>query len=195
MVSDDAWRLSCQERFGVPPKVDLVRLAQDGASIRGAARIGGFKRLLADLPAQSAGRDDGGVVWYEVSGSTPTGRRGRIELKVQTVVTLVCQRCLHDMAFAVDELAEFELFASERALLSAQSDEELDPLAPEPMLAQEPIDLAGLIEDQLILAIPYVPKHEDCQPAATAAGEVEPEPERESPFKALEGFKPKPGSK
>lgn len=192
-VSDSAWRLACQERFGVPPKVDLMRLAGDGAAIRGSVGINSFKRLLADLPPQNQTQDDSGVVCYEVSGSTQTGRRGRVALKVQTVLQLICQRCMHSMPFVVDELAEFELFASERELQSAQSDDDVDPLAPEPMLVSEPIDLDELIEDQLILAVPYVPKHEHCEAAKTTAGEYDDLQERASPFKVLEGFKPKPG--
>lgn len=191
-VSDSAWRLACQERFGAPPKLDLMRLAGDGATVRGAVGINSFKRLLADLPAQNDGQQDGGVVWYEVSGSTQTGRRGRVALKVQSVLLLICQRCMRSMPFIVDELAEFELFASERQLQSAQSDDDVDPLAPEPMLVQGPIDLEQLVEDQLILAVPYVPKHEHCQPAQSVSGELDEQPERESPFKVLKGLKPKP---
>jgi uncharacterized protein len=45
-----------------------------------------------------------------------------------------------------------------------------------------------LIEDQLILAVPYVPKHDSCE-AAASPSEPEPEQPRVSPFEALAALK------
>jgi uncharacterized protein len=43
--------------------------------------------------------------------------------------------------------------------------------------------LGGLIEDELILALPFAPRHEDCRPAG--AGDSA---ESDSPFAALRGL-------
>ncbi len=204
-LTDSAWRMACQEHFGVAAKLDLVRLARQGGSVKGAVGIVKFKRLLLDVPDQpsingvqdlvsSASCDQAGLVWYEMIGSRQTGRRNRVQLRLQAVVDLVCQRCLSKMAFSVNERAEFELFEREKDLEAASADEEVDPQAPEPMLVQDPVDLADLIEDQLILAIPYVPKHDQCEPAQTSAGQAIEPSERESPFKVLEGFKADSGN-
>ncbi len=202
-ASDRNWRARCQAHFGVPPKTDLKQLARHGESVFGVLPITRMTRLLQELPAQKrltdiaeladAGAgdvaDDRGAVWFEFKGSSQQGRRARIWLKVQAVVTLICQRCLGEMQFVVDETVEFELFGSQASADAAQAIDEVDPEAPEPLVVEGLVDLMALVEDQLILAIPYVPKHGQCEPSKTSAGEPIEVVKRESPFKVLEGLK------
>ncbi|UOD49595.1 YceD family protein [Orrella daihaiensis] len=199
-ASDKDWRAQCQAKckssFGLPPKIDLNQLARNNGSVAGVFPIVRLSRLVQDLPAQHHIReladieqDATGAVWYEFKGSSQQGRRPRVWLKVQAVVTLICQRCLGVMPFVIDETVEFELFPNEAKANASDSVDEADPDAPEPLVADGPIDLLGLVEDQLILAIPYVPKHETCEPAKTSAGDPVEQVKRESPFKVLEGLK------
>lgn len=195
-ASDEAWRAQCQANFGLPPKTDLNLLAQQRESVSGAVPIVRLTRMVQGLPAQHLIRDAAdiatdsqGLVWYEFKGSIQQGRRAHVWLKVQGIVTLTCQRCLGDMQFVVNESVEFELFADEAKASAAQAADEADPDAPEPLVADGPVDLLGIIEDQMILAIPYVPKHEVCGPTSMSAGEPIEEVSRESPFKVLEGLK------
>jgi len=195
--SDRLWREQCQSNFGLRPMVDIAMLASRGDSVKGAVALSSFKRLTLDLPPQpSVDADVGlepdqpGIVWFEFSGASQTGRRDRVWLKLQATVTLTCQRCMGAMAFDVDEQAAFVCFANEDQALAAAHEED-DPLAPEPLVVQEAFDVLDLIQDQLILALPYVPKHDICEPAVTSAGEPIEDKPRESPFKALEGLKAK----
>ena len=201
--SDRSWREQCQSNVGHQPMVDVTDMIRRGESVCGAASLASLQRLAQDLPDQPTvvdftGRagaqdlDQAGVGWYELSGSSQTGRRDRVWLKIQAIVTLTCQRCMKPMQFVVDETAAFVCYANETEALAAVQDDD-DPLAPEPLAVDEPLDLIDLVQDQLILAVPYVPKHEACEPAVQSAGEpIEDEP-RESPFKVLEGLKTKPG--
>lgn len=196
-ASDSQWRASCQAHFGVPRKTDLARLAKQNGSVCGVVPVTRMTRLVQDLPVQhrvaalaDIGADGGGAVWFEFRGSSQQGRRARVWLKVQAVLNLVCQRCMGSMPFVVDEAVEFELFADEAKANAVQFEDEADPDAPEPLVVDGPMDLMAVIEDQLILAIPYVPKHEVCEPAKTSAGEPIKVVKRESPFKVLKGLKP-----
>lgn len=198
-ASGKSWRQRCEAHFGVPRKTDLMLLAEQDESVCGAIPITRMTRLVQDLPAQPIVKDvsdieegAAGLVWFEFSGHRQTGRRPRVYLKVQAIVALTCQRCMGEMPFVVDETVEFELFASEVKVQSAESAEEVDPDAPEPLVADSPLDLLEIIEDQLILAIPYVPKHEACEPAKLSAGEPAEPVKRESPFKVLESLKRSP---
>lgn len=195
--SQAAWRQRCLENWGLPRRVDLMRLARGGQGLSGAFAVNRLDRLSEDL-AQSIehtslpGVDDKGVVWFEVSASARTGRRNTAVLKVQSVLGLTCQRCMQTLWLEVDEQAVFELFGSESQMQSALASEEIEPDGPEPLLVDGPLDLVQLIEDQLILAVPFVPKHEDCQAAKTEAGEPIQTPERQSPFKVLGQLKGDP---
>lgn len=198
-ASDKNWRAQCEEHFGMPPKTDLRQLAKQNSHIQGVLPLTRMRRLVQDLPAQHSVQnltdiagDGAGAVWYEFSGSSQQGRRPRVWLKVQAMVMLVCQRCVGPMQFLVDESVEFELFGSEASANDALGNDDVDPDAPEPLVVDGPVDLAELIEDQLILAIPYVPKHPTCEAAKTSAGEPVEQANRESPFKVLEGLKRDP---
>lgn len=201
-ASDKEWRARCQARFGAPPKTDLKQLAKQSGEVFGVLPIVRMTRLVQDLPVQKRltdiaqladdGTDGCGAVWFEFKGSVQQGRRARIWLKVQAVVTLVCQRCLKEMQFLVDETVEFELFGSQSRADASQVVDEVDPEAPEPLVVDGPVDLVALVEDQLILSIPYVPKHNQCEPSKTSAGVPVEAVKRDSPFKVLEGLKRDP---
>ena len=51
------------------------------------------------------------------------------------------------------------------------------------------LDLHELVEDELLLDLPLVPRHEVCPEALTTSFEEEPEAPREHPFAALAGLK------
>jgi uncharacterized protein len=208
---DDQWRNHCQINFGVPARVDLRSLARHNGSVCGVFAVTRLRRLVQDLPRQVSvtcteeiGSDGLGVVWFELRAEHHLGRRDRAYLKIQSIVTLTCQRCVQEMAYLVDEEVEFELFASEAQFSAVHRLEELDPDAPEPLVASEPVDLLALIEDQMILAIPYVPKHEHCEAIQGYADTlIEPESsdstesavelaKKASPFDVLANFKRDP---
>lgn len=194
--SDKAWRDHCASNFGSVPKTDLALLAKQGGTVFGVVPTIRMSRLVRDLPAQRAVRSapdavdtEDGAVWFEFTGVSQTGRRPRVTLKAQAIVVLVCQRCLGEMRFAIDETVEFELFGNEAQANAALGAEESDPEAPEPLVVDGPVDLMAIVEDQLILAIPYVPKHPFCEQARKTAGEPIEPAERESPFRVLENLK------
>lgn len=199
--SDRSWREKCQANFGGTPVIDVAEMIRSGVSVNGAAALSSLQRLTRDLPEQVVVRDSealdpeqAGVVWYEISGAGLAGRRDRVWLKIQAVITLTCQRCMGPMHWTVDETAAFVCYEDEAQALASVQDEE-DPLAPEPLVVDGPLDVLDLVQDQLILAVPYVPKHETCQPAVKLAEPPDDQAlqdgPRQSPFKVLEGLKSK----
>lgn len=196
-LADAIWRAQCAEHVGVPGIVDLRRLARDDDSITGCCDIDVFKRIVADLPAQTVvetvssqlGREVGHV-WFEAAGSSHLGRRDRLSLKVQCLVVLSCQRCNQPMLYPIDELVEFELFDDSRLADASLTDDEFDPDAPEPLVLDGGVNLGQLIEDQLILAIPYVPKHVACV-SFDMPDDGDVEEQVASPFQVLEQLKGK----
>jgi uncharacterized protein len=73
---------------------------------------------------------------------------------------VTCQRCLSDFAYPVDHrtLAVLARSESEADALDEASDHEV-------VVADRPLDPAQLVEDELLLTLPFAPMHEEpCAP-------------------------------
>lgn len=96
--------------------------------------------------------------------------------------TLVCERCLEPMDLRLE--GRFEVLAVDRA-------QQADELPMDQAVVEAPrgqLDVISLIEDELILALPVVPRHENtaCDGGQRHFGpEDEPLPQAQSPFAAL----------
>jgi uncharacterized protein len=155
------------------PVIDGFEFASAGATKQGVWPLRDFPRLRDMLAT------DAGEVRYEIRGKRDERGRPALRLRVNGTLGLRCQRCLEPMPF--------EVRTDETLVLAATLDEihaePADAHAPDRVVAGKEMALRELIEDELILAVPYAPRHEDCAPAL-AGDEVE----RVSPFAGLRGL-------
>ena len=155
------------------PVIDGFEFASAGATQQGSMPLSGFPRLRDLLVS------DAGEVAYRVKGLRDARGRPSLRVGVRGKLALRCQRCLEAMRFEVDE--------EEMLVLAATQDEiDADPVdaqMPDRILAGKEMAVRELIEDELILAIPYAPRHEDCSVGAAPGDE-----ERLSPFVGLRGL-------
>jgi uncharacterized protein len=181
------------ERAADPHRLDLRRFARDGARLAGEWPQDHFTRLAASLMPPLADGPAPEVSWA-AQGQQRTVQGGQAEvwlhLQVDTVARLECQRCLQPIneSLTVDRQLRFVAGEDEAARLDEDSDDDVLALVPR-------LDLLDLIEDELILALPLVPRHETCpQPLASVAGDLAPvhEEERPHPFAALAALRGKP---
>ena len=121
---------------------------------------------------------DAGEVAYEIRGVRDERGRPSLRLKVSGTLQLRCQRCLEPMAFEV-QTDETLVLAATLAEIHA---EPADAHAPDRVVAGKEMALRELIEDELILAVPYAPRHERC--VAVHADEAK----KSSPFAGLRGL-------
>jgi len=157
------------------PVIDGFEFAAAGAVQQGTMPIRGFSRLR-DLLASDAGE-----VAYEVEGLRDARGRPSLRVRVRGVLELRCQRCLEAMRFDVDEEETLVLAASQAEIDADPTDPEM----PDRLLAGKDMALRELVEDQLILALPYAPRHAHC---SAARGEQEQGQDRLSPFAGLKGL-------
>jgi uncharacterized protein len=137
-----------------------------------------------------------------------TGRQGEpmLHLHVQAGPVLICQRCMEPFVHPVDARVSLHLVKTEAELDDGLDDAAQDMSgdddaagiedAPEKVLGSRHFDLLAQVEDELILNIPYVPRHETCPgaPLKTSAGKPAGEADAEkrpSPFAVLEKLKQK----
>jgi uncharacterized protein len=155
------------------PTIDGFEFASAGATQQGVWSLQDFPRLRDVLAS------DAGEVAYEISGARDERGRPALRLKVSGTLALRCQRCLEPMAFEV-ETDETLVLAS---TLAEIHDEPADAHAPDRVIAGKEMAVRELIEDELILAVPYAPRHESC-----TAGAARDREEKILPFAGLRGL-------
>lgn len=156
------------------PVIDGFEFASAGASMQGVWPLSDFPRL-GDMLAM-----DVGEVAYKVDGVRDARGRPSLRVRVQGTLQLRCQRCLEAMPFEVE--ADQTLVLAET--LAEIHAEPADAHAPDRVVAGKEMPVRDLIEDELILAVPYAPRHDSCvaRPSPDAAKE------KTSPFAGLRGL-------
>jgi uncharacterized protein len=137
--------------------VDAALLAARGASLDRTFRLADLHRL-----AEWASGEDArlAVRFFAVDGRVSVTGRARAVLK------LTCQRCLGAMTAPVDDEFSVVIVSSESAM------DEL-PEQQEAVIANESqLDLAWLLEEQLLLAMPLVPVHDAVADCAKTESDV-----------------------
>ena len=143
------------------PGVDSFRFAQAAQIWRGGAAVGDFPRLAEALPESS------GPLTYQVRGFTDADRRPGLELEVETTVTLVCQRCLEPMPVRLK--ARRVLYLARTEDEAERLEQQMDQISgAEALVAPGLLDLATLVEDEVLLGLPLIPRHDEGQCPAGA---------------------------
>lgn len=151
-----------------PQRLDIERFARDAGELQG-------RWLLTALPRLAESQVDGiAPAGWEVLWEAQGQRFERVgapaevwlHLAARATVRLQCQRCLHpvDVALEVDRSFRFVRDEREAAELDAQVEEDI-------LVLDRSLDLQELVEDELILALPLVPRHVDCRHPALAGAE------------------------
>ena len=186
---------------GLPGQIDAFEFARRGRSQAGVFSVHRLQRLLdglADQPsvelvALDEAPKDPGLVRYVLVGQLNASGRPQLVLRVQAKLLLECQRCLGPMVLSVDRQTAFDLVRREADLGEESFDEDsLDE--PEKIVGSRQFEVLDLIEDELILEVPYVPRHEQCTDMVeTESDDFEDDSgeERPSPFAVLEQLKTK----
>ncbi len=164
---------------GVNPAMalDFPRLARRGAELSGTFPVAALERLTPLL------HDDSGTIAATLAFREDESGRIRVEGSVSGVVQLTCQRCLGPMAF---EMApRFDSVAVPDEAAAEALPDEFESL----VWSEEARTLGDLVQDELILALPVIARHENdpyCRPyTADAPGGDGVVPETENPFAGL----------
>ena len=138
---------------------DGFGVAAQRAIIAGHVDASALPRV-ADLLAQGAGDAD---IDYRIAGTADAGGRPALEVSLSGALPLTCQRCLQAFRWPVEQTTLLLLARDEREL--ARIDDEIHEH--EAVLAAAPLDVVALVEDELLLTLPFVPRcpEADC-PAA-----------------------------
>jgi uncharacterized protein len=146
-----------------PDRLDVRAFAQNAAQLDGAIPLSKLERLAQDLywlEGDLASKTIPNVSW-QASGESVTVTGGAaqswLHLSIQAQIPLQCQRCLQGMAHSIDAQHSFR-FVKDEAEANAQDDDAEEDL----LVASKQFNLLELIEDELVMALPYVPTHDVC---------------------------------
>lgn len=168
-----------------PARLDVAALASEGATLSGQWAASELDRWYAmQTPAPGVTPDP---VHWSARGERRTviGQLPQIWLHLHVKATAwpTCQRCLQpfSQALVVDRALRFVDGEAQAEALDAESEDDVLALVPAP-------DLRTLVEDELLLAWPIVPRHVQCSTPEHRAGDDD--AGAANPFAALTSLKP-----
>ena len=154
--------------------IDSLEFARTGGELDGGLAVCEMPRL-ADLLATTAGslsvrlkgwRDEEGKSW--------------LQLSIAGDLLLRCQRCLGGVSLPLSIVSSLQLIAPGEAW----PDDDLEDDSADAIEAEQALALLPLIEDEVLLALPIAPRHEQCESPLASADE-----HGSSPFAALAALK------
>jgi uncharacterized protein len=167
-----------------PRRLDVAALAKDGASVEGEWPFESLTRLAASsLPDAGAP-----PVRWRLAGELRhvKGSDAQVWLHAEAGarVHLECQRCLKPMAVDVAASRDFLFVNGEDAAAEMDADVEEDVLA-----LTRALDALELVEDELLLELPLVPRHDVCPDPLPVKADALPEDDTPHPFAKLAALK------
>ena len=173
----------------LPRQVDIRKLIAAGTEISVREPLQNFARLATMLAKDDGLEASNGDVEVKLHLYVDDGGSKRIDGEVHTVVSVLCQRCLQPMRLPIDStFAVGVVWSDDQA---SRLPKDLEPY----VVGEGPQDIRDLIEDELILCVPYAAYHEreDCaggyrQDVTDEIGASE-KADKPNPFQVLEQLK------
>ena len=135
----------------------MQAFAQEGAALVETTLLQNLERLVQEVQALES---DSAVNWQATAELRPgSGAEDDVwlHLQAETSVPLVCQRCMGTVATALEVDQWYRFVATEDIAMAEDdaSEEDLLVMAPQ-------FDLLAVLEDELLMALPLVPMHDEC---------------------------------
>lgn len=147
-----------------PEHLDIRAFAQDEGELSGQSPLTAWPRVAAE----AAGQAPVAPVAWEARGYRKAVVGGDDEvwlhLTASTTLPMICQRCLTPAQIEVEVDRSFR-FVLDEATAMAQDDESEEDL----LVVSAEFNLLELVEDELLMALPVVPRHESCPVAVKLA--------------------------
>lgn len=175
-----------------PLRLDVQVLARRAGTLDGEWPQAAMSRLLASQDALPSDAPAPSVRWQargELRRMTGGPAEVWLQLQARTEVSLQCQRCLMPLRQALEVQRSFRFVADEAEAERQDEDSDEDVL-----VLSRSLNLSELVEDELILALPIVPRHEACPQPLPGADPAEDTAPLANPFAVLQALR-RPGAK
>lgn len=159
--------------------VDAFDFSRQKQERSGETAVADMARLSAELI------DNAGMLKWSVRGGVEVQGHPGLTLEVAGPVHLRCQRCLGPLEFAIDSSSVL-ILANDEAGADAL-EEQLDDDSLDVVPGSRSMDMAVMIEDEALLALPLSPRHNVCPDSSAIDGLKQDKPD--SPFAVLKNLK------
>jgi uncharacterized protein len=175
-----------------PLRLDVVAFAKDAGELKGHWPLHELLRLH-DATHPDAQLAEGDAVAWQARGEwrRASGSEGQpwVHLTASARMALVCQRCLGQVAEPLHVARSFLFVPGEDAAAQLDADSDDDVLA-----LTRALDLRELVEDELLLALPLVPRHATCPEPLTVPQGPDIADDKPNPFAVLATLKRGPAN-
>ena len=175
----------------LPEHVLPLRLAHKGEKLEGDVSLGRMSRLATLLHHAHGNTDESGAgsAHVELSFGYDDEGQARITGRVEARPVMICQRCLEPMP--VEVACDVSLALVVEGTDTSKLDSGYEPL----VVGESPQSLADLVEDEIMLALPSIARHQPDSCRMPAGADVEDdasaphEQRRDNPFAVLKRLK------
>ncbi|MGZ5270769.1 MAG: YceD family protein [Ramlibacter sp.] len=168
-------------------RLDVRAFAEDAAELAGSIPLGSLQRLAAEARGPVEGRQVDWSAQGELRNAGHVQPDVWLHLQAQALLPMTCQRCLEPVDVPLEVDRAFRFVADEDTAAAEDDEAEEDLLA-----ISRTFDLPGLIEDELLMEVPVVPRHDVCPhavPLSVADPGFEEAAAPEHPFAGLRVLK------
>ncbi len=137
--------------------LNLEAFARAQGNLTGSKELSHFKRLQLEAQGAVASSPVRFSAEGQIRSAGGQGEQVWLTLTADVALAQTCQRCLGPVVVPVVVEREFRFVATEEQAELEDEESEEDVL----VLSRD-FNLLELVEDELLMALPLVPKHEDC---------------------------------
>lgn len=144
----------------LPRQINLLQATDQGLQICGNMPQYLLPRLMASCTDQAG--------WVSLDLQFEKSHDGLRQMRgsVKTNLAVICQRCLQPMTIDIEAKPRVVFVGTSEGLSELTADTEA-------IITDKPVALAQLVEDELLLALPMMPKHEFGRCSCNTAGNTE----------------------
>ncbi len=141
--------------------IDSLDFANNNRELHGEIALAEMSRLQDKLSVHDVNFEHGrkGEVSYSLRGFCDRNDKPMLEVKLDGFCQLRCQRCLQGLIYPLKLISQLLLVNN----LDDSSDEE-DEI--DSILVDSHLDVLALFEEEILLSLPFAPRHPvgDCRP-------------------------------
>lgn len=143
-----------------PGAIDGLQFARSESTLQGQLVLSQLPRLVESHCATEG-------VDFTLRGTIDPEGRARLIISVRGTLQLICQRCFGPVGYPLVVDSNLLLAGSMREIGEAEDEQDR-------VLAGKAMEVSGLIEDEILLNLPMVPRHEHCGEVEVKATEQRP---------------------
>ncbi len=125
--------------------------------------------------------DNASAIAFTLEGTVDEDNHAHLSGTLEVELILICQRCLDAMNWPLKHRFDYRL------IHHATEEDAVEERKETLICADNQLDVAWFLEEEVLLAVPMIAKHENCEPPAHAGDIVS--PSHGTPFAALAALK------